>query len=65
MEKLELKFIYEKETKNTIRYQEVLGDVAYSSKDIAIGSLYLQKEALGDPPPQRLRVVIEEDTDGK
>jgi len=25
MEKLELKFTYEKETKNTIRYQEELG----------------------------------------
>ena len=33
MEKLQLKFTYEKETKNTIRYQEELG---YSSQsDIA------------------------------
>ena len=62
MEKLELKFTYEKETKNTIRYQEELGEEAHSSKDTAVGSLYIQKEALGDPPPQRLKVIIEEDT---
>ena len=59
MEKLELKFTYEKETRNTIRYREELGDEAHSNRDIAIGSLYVQKEALGDPPPQRLKVTIE------
>jgi hypothetical protein len=63
MEKLQLKFTYEKETKNTIRYQEELGEVGYSSRDIAVGSLYVQREALGEPVPQRLRVTIEEDTD--
>lgn len=47
MEKLELRFTYEKETKNCIRYQEELGEEAYSSGDIAIGYLYVQKEALG------------------
>lgn len=59
MRKLELKFIYEKETKNTIRYQEELGEVARSSRDIAVGTLYIQKECLGDPPPQRLKLTIE------
>jgi len=59
MEKLELKFTYEKETKNTVRYQEELGEIALSSRDIAVGSLYVQREVLGDPPPQRLRVTIE------
>ncbi len=44
MEKLGLIFSREKETKNTIRYQEELGDVAHSSQDIAVGSLYIQKE---------------------
>lgn len=57
MQKLELKFTYEKETRNTIRY----GEMAHSSKDIAVGSLYVQKEALGEPVPRRLRVTIEED----
>jgi len=59
MEKLELRFSYEKETRNTIRYQEELGEVAYSSRDTAVGSLYVQKEVLGDPPPRRLKVTIE------
>ena len=61
MEKLELRFTYEKETKNTIRYQEELSDEAHSSRDIAVGSIYIQKEALGEPVPQRLRVTIEEE----
>jgi len=60
MEKLELKFTYEKETKNTVRYQEKLGEEVRSSRDIAVGSLYIQKETLGEPVPQRLKVSIEE-----
>ncbi len=64
MEKLELRFTYEKATKNTVRYQEELGEVAHSSRDIAVGTLYVQKEVLGDPVPQRLKVTIEEDTNG-
>ena len=60
MEKLELIFSREKETKNTVRYQEELGEVAHSSRDIAVGTLYVQKEVLGQPAPQRLRVTIEE-----
>ncbi len=63
MEKLELRFTYEKETKNTIRYREELGNAAHSSRDVAVGSLYVQRECLGDPPPQRLRVTIEEVSD--
>ena len=62
MEKLELKFTYEKETRNTVRFQEELGEEAHSSRDIAVGSLYIQKEALGEPVPQRLKVTLEEDT---
>ena len=65
MERLELTFTYEKATKNTIRYQEELGEMAHSSKDITVGTLYIQKECLGDPAPQRLKVTIEEDTNGK
>ena len=61
MERLELKFIYEKETKNTIRYREELGEMAHSSRDVAVGALYIQKECLGEPPPQRLKVIIEEE----
>lgn len=65
MEKLELIFNREKETKNTVRYREELGDMAHSSRDIAVGSLYVQKEALGEPVPERLRVIVKEDTNGR
>ena len=47
MEKLESRFTYEKETKNTVRYQEALDEAAHSSRDIAVGTLYVQKEVLG------------------
>ncbi|GAH73474.1 unnamed protein product, partial [marine sediment metagenome] len=57
--KLELRFSYEKETKNTVRYREELGEEAHSSRDIAVGSLYVQKEVLGEPVPHRLKVTIE------
>ena len=57
MEKLELRFSYEKETKNTYRYREKLGDEVHSSRDIAVGSLYIQKVALGEPAPQRLKEI--------
>jgi hypothetical protein len=65
IEKLALIFSREKETQNTVRYQEELGEEAHSSRDIAVGAICVQKEALGDPPPRRLRVNIKEDTDGK
>ena len=65
MEKLELRFTYEKETKNTIRYQEELGEEAHSGRDIAVGTLYVQKEVPGEPVPQRLKVTVEEDTNGR
>ena len=34
-------------------------NAAHSNRDIAVGSLYVQREALGDPPPHRLKVTIE------
>ncbi len=61
MEKLELRFTYERPTKNTVRYREELDEEAHSSRDIAVGSLYILKEVLGEPVPQRLKVIIEED----
>ena len=61
MEKLELKFTYERPTKNTVRYREDLGDEAHSGREVAVGVIYVQKEVLGEPVPQRLRVTIEEE----
>jgi hypothetical protein len=55
VKRLVLVFNKEKETKGTYRYQEV--DV--SERDTAVGSLYLKKVVVGDPPPVQLRVTIE------
>jgi len=54
MEKLELLFSRERETKNTIRYQEELGEVAYSR--YRCWHFVSRKSAWG-----RLRVTIEEE----
>jgi hypothetical protein len=55
VKRLVLVFKKEKETKGTYRYQEV--EVA--ERDTAVGSLYLKKAVVGDPPPAELRVTIE------
>ena len=54
MEKLELKFSREKQTMNTWRYKEDESEV-----EASVGTLYVRKEALGEPVPRRLRVIIE------
>jgi len=54
MENVTLHFEIERETKNTVRYAEV----AESGQPPRIGTLYVQKWALGEPPPQRLVVTI-------
>jgi len=47
-------FEREKETRNTIRYREV------SEVDPpAVGTIYIQKECLETPPPERLTVTVE------
>ena len=55
MKRLVLIFSKEKETKGTYRYQEVED----AGRDAVVGSLYLKKTAVGDPPPAQLRVTIE------
>ena len=55
MKRLVLVFSKEKETKGTYRYQEV----EVTERDVAVGSLYLKKAVVGDPPPAQLRVTIE------
>ena len=52
---MELTFKQEKETKNTVRYQE------QNDGDVVIGPLYVQKSALGDNPPEELSITIEVD----
>jgi hypothetical protein len=50
-------FTVERETKNTIRYQEQT-----SGKPPAIGTLYVQKWLLGERPPAKLSVTIQDGT---
>lgn len=59
--KLEAMLTLERETKNTYRYQEELSE---SGKPPIIGTLYIQKWALGSPPPQRIRITVETEGEG-
>ena len=55
MNQLVLEFRRERETKNTVRYAEDASD-----DESLVGTLYVKKAALGESPPKRLRVTIEE-----
>jgi len=57
----EIKLVFKKrrDTKRTILFDEQLGEQAWSDKDIAIGPLYIQKQALeiiGNP--EQIEVTI-------
>ncbi|MPZ14118.1 MAG: hypothetical protein GEU73_06785 [Chloroflexi bacterium] len=54
MEAKVLEFAIERETKNTVRYEEKT-----AGQPPAVGTLYIQKWALGTPVPAQLRVTIE------
>ena len=54
MERQTLVFVMERETKNTVRFQEEV-----DGKPSVVGTLYVQRWALGQPVPQRLTVTIE------
>ena len=55
MESQSITFTLERETKNTIRYQE-----DSNGNPPVIGTLYLQKWLLGDSPPKKLTVTVAE-----
>ncbi len=55
MEQQKITFSLERETKNTIRYQE-----ESNGNHPAIGTLYLQKWLLGETPPVKLQVTVSE-----
>lgn len=60
LDKLELIFIEERKTKRTVLFNEVLGEQTYSDEDVAVGTLYLKKQALemiGNPG--KIKVTIE------
>ena len=50
-----VKFVKDKETKNTVRYKEEGGE------QNIIGTLYVQKWALGKTPPSHLRISLHTD----
>ena len=54
MEMRELTFEFNKETKNTVRFSEVVADDGTP----VIGELYVQKSALGNDRPKTLNVTI-------
>jgi hypothetical protein len=45
----------ERETKRTYRYRELPA----GERPEVIGTLYVQKWATGNPPPQRIRLTVE------
>lgn len=60
MEKIELIFKEERKTKRAVLFYEELGEVTWSDQDIAVGSLYVRKQALellGNPG--KIKVTIE------
>jgi len=57
METVEIRFELERETKNTIRYTEV----PEAGQPPRVGTLYVQKWALGQLPPRRLVLTLAED----
>lgn len=59
MTKIDVQLTMEKETKNTVRYQEEPEE----GSPPKIGTLYIQKWTLGTTPPQRIRVTVEDATE--
>jgi len=55
---IEIIFEQERDTKNTVRYKEMQVDGV--DAELAVGTLYVQKVVLGSPPPEKLKVIIEE-----
>ena len=51
-------FERERETKNTIRYREM---AEYDPP--VVGTIYIQKQVLGDSTPERLTVIVQEAQD--
>lgn len=60
LDELKLTFKFRNPTKNKNRFEEELGEQSFSERDTAVGTLYVEKEALemiGNPT--KLKVTIE------
>ena len=59
-DKIELTFTRDYVTERTIRFKEELGEYEWSDQSVAVGPLYVKKQALeliGNP--EKLKVTIE------
>lgn len=60
MDKIVLTFKFQNPTKNKHRFEEELGEQSWSSRDTAVGTLYVEKEALElIGKPEKIKVTIE------
>ena len=60
MDKIELIFTEERKTTRTVLFHEELGDQAWSDQDVAVGPLYVKKQALEHiGSPVKIKVTIE------
>lgn len=60
LDKLELTFTEEYKTKRTVLFKEQLSEQSFSDEDVAVGPLYIKKQALemiGNPG--KIKVTIE------
>lgn len=62
MDSLSLRFAFERETKNTVRFAELNddGEVAIQG-EFVVGTIYVQKSALGKNLPDVIEVTIGEE----
>jgi len=59
-DKIELIFIEERKTKRAVLFQEQLGEIAWSDQDVAVGPLYVKKQAIETiGNPSKIKVTIE------
>ncbi len=59
-DKIVLEFQERRKTPRTVLFDEVLGDQSWSDQDVAVGPLYVKKQALeliGNP--DKIKVTIE------
>ncbi len=61
MNTITVTMLLERETKRTIRYQEVDADgLVIDMQDAAVGTIYLKKRVLGNTPPQMIMISVTE-----
>ncbi len=60
MDKIVLVFTEDRKTKRTVLFHEELGQQGWSDQDVAVGNLYVKKQALElIGSPKKVKVTIE------